>query len=67
MSDERKQVRYRCSFTGRTKGAIGIMYRIVDYVYAASPDEAFLALHDKYDHVQGLRAVECPSDSPEVG
>lgn len=43
--------RYKISFTGRLKGAIGIFYKITDTVQAANENDAILALYDKYEHI----------------
>lgn len=42
---------YQISFIGRTKGALGITYRIVDTVQAEDEKKAILALYDKYEHI----------------
>jgi hypothetical protein len=44
-------MKYRVSFIGRTLGAIGMFYPIVAEVEAASEDEAWLSLYDRYDSV----------------
>jgi hypothetical protein len=43
--------RFRVSFHGRTKGAIGICYRITDNVWAQDVEGARLALYDKYEQI----------------
>ncbi len=47
---EKKQ--YEVIFLGKTKGAIGISYRIIATVEAEDEDGARLALYERYDHVQ---------------
>lgn len=42
---------YRIEFTGRTKGAIGITYPIIEWVEAESPSKAVLKLYDKHEHI----------------
>jgi hypothetical protein len=47
-------MRYRATFHGRLKGAIGISYRHVVEVEGNTPEEANLALYETHDHVHGL-------------
>lgn len=43
--------RFKVTFYGRTKGAIGISYKITDTVWAPDVEGARLALYDKYEHI----------------
>jgi len=46
---------YNATFTGRNCGAIGIMYLIKTMVRAETPEDARLALHERYEHIMGLK------------
>lgn len=50
--------KYRIKFTGRTLGAIGIMYPITAEVEAENTEKAILKLYDKYEHIQHARVEE---------
>ena len=44
-------MRYTIDFTGRTKGADGISYRIIAEREAPNAEAAILALYDAYEHI----------------
>lgn len=46
--------RYIALFFGRTKGAIGIDYRICTFTEGETESAARLALYDRYEHLHGL-------------
>lgn len=58
VEDATTYKRFRVTFHGRTKNAIGVCYGITDTVYAPDLDGARLALYDKYEHVSRFEAVE---------
>lgn len=45
--------KYRITFSGRNKGAIGVFHFIETEVEAADIPSAVLALYDRFDHVHG--------------
>jgi hypothetical protein len=49
---------YRCDFTGRLSGAIGIFYKIRATVCATDPEAARLKLYDTYEHITDCTCVE---------
>ncbi len=57
---------YTATFVGRTKGAIGIFYRINTTVTADNPEAARLALYDRFEHITGLHLTPV-TDAPEGG
>jgi len=43
---------YRITFTGRARGAIGIVHGpIIQHITAEDEEKAILALYDKWEHV----------------
>ena len=52
---------YEIKFNGRTKGAIGIVYPIIDEVEAESPSKAVLKLYDNYEYIspKNINGVDC--------
>lgn len=54
--------RYHASFSGRTKGAIGIFQDFDELLYANNDEDARLRLYDKYDHVNGLDLYKVSDD-----
>jgi len=55
--------RYQCSFNGRTKGAIGIFYRISVLVEAKDPEAAKWRLYETHEHITDLRITEVSKDT----
>lgn len=57
---------FRCSFAGRTIGAIGRSYNITATVEAEDADGAREALYEKYEHIDGLQCAEqaAEADAP---
>lgn len=47
-------IKYRCTFTGRKVGAIGIFYRHTVEVTAHTPEAARLACYETHDHISDL-------------
>lgn len=47
---------FRCTFTGRLVGAIGIMYPCEVTVDAADAEAALLACYDTHEHITGFSA-----------
>lgn len=47
--------KYKITFHGRLKGAIGVCYTITDYRAAESEEKAILALYDKYESIHSPR------------
>ena len=53
-----KAKKYAVSFTGRQRGAIGIFYRISDFVElpeGATKEEITLKLYEKYEHISKVQ------------
>lgn len=53
--------KYRITFRGCERGAIGMLYRITETVSADTEDDALLSLYVKYDHIQRPRIYELPT------
>ncbi len=51
-------MRYRVSFNGRTKHAIGIFYAIDTEADGDTPLQAFASLYDRFDHIQQVSMYE---------
>ena len=49
---------YQIVFTGRTKDAIGIFYRISALRSAESPEAALASLYDDYEHIHSYKITE---------
>lgn len=45
---------YKAKFTGRTKGAIGIFYRIETTVTGENEEQARLNLYDRFENISSL-------------
>lgn len=58
--------RYRCTFYGRTKGAIGIFYWITVEVEAPDPEGARWMLYDTHEHIQRLTITEIGRQGEET-
>lgn len=48
-------MRYRATFTGRAARAIGIFHAITTHTEGSTPQQAELALYERYEHIQGLQ------------
>lgn len=49
--------KYILEFTGRTKGAIGIFYKIQAVVIAENIETATLKLYDHYEHIKFVKEI----------
>jgi len=56
---------YHAAFNGRKCHAIGITYRIVTTVQGDTPEDARLALCDRFEHIMGLKLTEAEL-GPEI-
>jgi len=50
--------KFKCSFTGRTKNAIGIFYPITIIVEAENKEKANLKIYDTHEHLHHLTITE---------
>jgi hypothetical protein len=58
-----KPRKFRFTFVGCRKGAIGERYRIVAVRTGVDVETARLALYDEFDHIHGAVHEELPNDA----
>ena len=47
-------MRWKATFSGKLKNAIGITCGIIDHVNTGDEKKARIKLYDKYEHISGL-------------
>jgi hypothetical protein len=55
-------MRYRITFQGRKRGAIGVFYEITETVEAPDADAAVLKLYDTWEHIHAPDVEELPDE-----
>lgn len=56
-------MKYRATFHGRTKGAIGVTYRIHETVDGETREAAERALYERFEHLSDVRLTPLPDES----
>ena len=54
--------KYHASFNGRLIGADGVRYPIITSCEGDTPEQARLALYDRYEHISELRLIPQPDE-----